>query len=78
MSKTAWLPLESNPDVINKYLGELGVPNSWQCVDVLGFDPELLQMVPRPVAGVFLLFPITAEVRQSWRFFCCCSYLTSF
>jgi len=54
-----WLPLESNPDVINKYLRKLGVPEKWHCVDVYGFDDDVLGMVPKPVAALLLLFPIT-------------------
>eukprot|EP01114_Cavostelium_apophysatum_P017900 TRINITY_DN5410_c0_g1_i1.p1 TRINITY_DN5410_c0_g1~~TRINITY_DN5410_c0_g1_i1.p1 ORF type:complete len:258 (-),score=34.26 TRINITY_DN5410_c0_g1_i1:28-732(-) len=58
-----WLPLESNPDVVNKYVQTLGVPvDKWQYFDVIGTDPELLQMVPKPVIAVLLLFPITDTV----------------
>mmetsp|Transcript_53130 Transcript_53130/g.115371 ORF Transcript_53130/g.115371 Transcript_53130/m.115371 type:complete len:230 (-) Transcript_53130:146-835(-) len=52
-----WLPLESNPDVLNKFIHRLGVPAGYNFVDVFGFDEELLGMVPQPVLGVVLLYP---------------------
>lgn len=57
--KISWIPLESNPDVLNKYIHNLGVPKEWQFVDVYGLEPDLLGMVPKPVAAVVLLYPIT-------------------
>jgi len=60
MSKPRWLPLESNPDVMNKYTENLGVDMSVLAFsDVYGFEPDLLMMVPRPVVSLVLLFPIT-------------------
>jgi ubiquitin carboxyl-terminal hydrolase L3 len=56
-----WLPLESNPDVVNAYLKKLGIPEKWHCVDVYGFDEDVLAMVPKPVVALLLLFPITAK-----------------
>lgn len=38
------------------------MPEQWGVVDVLGTDSELLQLVPRPVIAVLLLFPTSEKV----------------
>jgi len=58
-TKSKWLPLESNPDVLNTYAHNLGLSARWAYTDVFGLEPDLLAMVPQPVASVLFLYPIS-------------------
>eukprot|EP01023_Acetabularia_acetabulum_P002153 TRINITY_DN10827_c0_g2_i3.p2 TRINITY_DN10827_c0_g2~~TRINITY_DN10827_c0_g2_i3.p2 ORF type:complete len:245 (-),score=58.49 TRINITY_DN10827_c0_g2_i3:1175-1909(-) len=58
-SHKRWLPLESNPDVINQFVKKLGLDLSlFKFQDVYGLDDELLQFLPQPVLALLLLYPI--------------------
>lgn len=54
-----WFPLESNPDVIDAYIAKLGFPTAmYKSYEVLSTEDWALAMVPRPVIGVMMLYPI--------------------
>ncbi|KAL6423466.1 hypothetical protein ACFW04_010212 [Cataglyphis niger] len=61
----AWVPLESNSEVMTKFLHKLGVPKKWSIVDVYSFDSDLLAIIPRPVLAVVLLYPISAKTEKT-------------
>ena len=62
-----WLPIESNPEVMNSFLTKLGVPADWEINDVFGLDPELLMMLPQPCLALMLLFPVTDKYHEFSR-----------
>jgi ubiquitin carboxyl-terminal hydrolase L3 len=60
-SQKRWFPLESNPEIMNRYIRNLGVEGDYEFTDVFGLDDDLLLMVPQPVLAILLLYPITKE-----------------
>ena len=61
MSPPKWLPLESNPTVLNDFSYSLGLSTKFSWSDIFGFDDDMLAMVPPNVKAVVLLFPITEK-----------------
>jgi len=54
-----WLPLESDPELMNKYISKLGVDPKHKFHEIFGVDASLLAMVPQPVHALLLAFPIS-------------------
>jgi len=64
-SQQRWLPIESNPDVMNKFLHSCGLrKDQWAVTDVFGLDETLLAMLPQPVLSLMLLFPINVRYTE--------------
>lgn len=64
--KECWEPLEGTPKVLNAVAKGLGLhTNSWEFVDVLGFDDELLSLLPSGAAALIFLYPTTdTDIQQ--------------
>ena len=50
---------------MNLFLRKLGVPCVWAVQDVWGLEPDMLAMLPTPVLGVMLLFPVNDHYRNA-------------
>ena len=59
-----WLPLESDPDLLNTYTSDINNGFNGQFCDVYGFDDDLLAMVPQPVMALLFLFPVGCRKNQ--------------
>ncbi|EPY25086.1 cysteine peptidase, Clan CA, family C12 [Angomonas deanei] len=63
-----WLPLESNPEVMNTYIGNLGIEDlKVEFTDVFGLNEDLMSMVPRPVKAFLFVFPINEATEAQSR-----------
>lgn len=57
-----WFPLESNPQLMNKYISKLGFDTSlYEFTDVFSTEDWAIEMVPQPVAAVVMLYPLTEK-----------------
>ncbi|KIH48104.1 hypothetical protein ANCDUO_21830, partial [Ancylostoma duodenale] len=56
MAKVEWQALESNPDAINPFMEKIGV-TSVKCVDIISFDDDVLEHLPKPQFAMLLCLP---------------------
>lgn len=62
-AKQKWFPLESNPQLINSYIQNLGFETSlYEFCDVFSTEEWALDMIPQPVGAVLLLYPLTEKI----------------
>ncbi|CAL1714817.1 unnamed protein product [Somion occarium] len=62
---TRWIPLESNPDVLNSWCSKAGlITSEFEYSDIYGLDEDLLALVPQPVKAVILLLPLTDAIER--------------
>ena len=55
-----FLPLESNPDMLTAYVRALGVQEPAGFLDIWSFDAGSLDLFPRPMLAVLVLYPSEA------------------
>ena len=56
---------ETLVQVMNLFLRKLGIPAVWSVQDVWGLEPDLLAVLPTPVLGLMLLFPVNDQYRAA-------------
>jgi ubiquitin carboxyl-terminal hydrolase L3 len=57
-----WIPLLSDPSILNVLLAEIGFDTSlYKLTDVVSTEPWGLDMIPKPVASVIMLYPKMTE-----------------
>jgi ubiquitin carboxyl-terminal hydrolase L3 len=50
-----WAPLESNPEIFEKYMEQVGLnTEAWGFNEVYGFDEDLLAFLPQPIKAVII------------------------
>ena len=55
-----WMPLESNPEVINTFIAKMGLNTNNFCFqELLGLEDWALEMIPQPVLGLMFLYQTT-------------------
>lgn len=60
-----WLALESNPEIINNYISEIGFDNTkYLFYDILGTEDWAQEMIPQPVLALMLLYPIKEKSEE--------------
>ena len=55
-----WMPLESNPEVINEFIGKMGLKlTEFNFQEMLSIEEWAQEMLPQPVLGIMLCYEVT-------------------
>lgn len=55
-----WMPLESNPEVINTFISKMGLNSEQFCFqELLGLEDWAIEMIPQPALGLVFLYECT-------------------
>lgn len=64
-----WMPLESNPEVINPYIEKMGLRlDQFAFTEMLSTEEWALEMIPKPAVGILFLYeetPVQQEFKQA-------------
>lgn len=61
-----WVPLESNPDTLTRFVQQLTGSHAYEFYDVFTLD-EPPEYIPGPVEALLLVFPITERYEAARR-----------
>jgi ubiquitin carboxyl-terminal hydrolase L3 len=59
-----WPPLESNPEIFEEYMHQMGLPEPWGFSELFGFEEDLLAFVPQPVVAVIVNYERLVETKK--------------
>ncbi len=52
-----WMPLESNPEVINAFISKMGLKvEQFNFQQMLSIEDWAQEMIPQPILGIMLLY----------------------
>lgn len=52
-----WMPLESNPEVINQFIAKMGLKTeSFAFTEMMSTEEWALEMIPQPALGILFLY----------------------
>eukprot|EP00823_Brevimastigomonas_motovehiculus_P005403 TRINITY_DN396_c2_g1_i1.p1 TRINITY_DN396_c2_g1~~TRINITY_DN396_c2_g1_i1.p1 ORF type:complete len:277 (+),score=91.87 TRINITY_DN396_c2_g1_i1:484-1314(+) len=62
--KKMWLPLESNPELLDRYVSLLGVEPFHKFHELWAFEGDALDFIPTPVLALCVLYPLSESTEK--------------
>jgi len=60
VKRKLWMPMESDPKLVTRYMGKLGVDTSkWEFHDMFDLSADGAKYLPSPVLSIMLCFPVS-------------------